>query len=144
MTKESASTSLTLKRNVVVRSIVTENLKKFMMFELNQTVDTMKERIEELIRMAQGDDISEDYRRQVATERRQNEVALEDVKKKIEQVKHLQINSLFNQGIVEGFVNLKVGENFFEKLGAMEVILHDGVVKEIKVSDSFSQNPFGK
>lgn len=144
MAQDSLPASITLKRNVVIRSIVTENFKKFMIFELNQTVDVMKARIEELIQMAKSDSISEDYRRQIATERRQNEVGLEDIKKKIEQTKKLELNSLFNQGTVEGFVNLKVGENFFEKLGAMEVVLNDGVVNEIKVSESFSQNPLNQ
>ena len=48
----------------------------------------------------------------------------------------LELKSLYSQGPVEGFVTVQVGDNIYEKLGGVEVIVEDGIVKKISTSPS--------
>ena len=49
----------------------------------------------------------------------------------------LELGTLYSQGPVEGFVNVAVGDNLYEKLGAVELVVEDGVVKKIGIMKDF-------
>ncbi|NBV41533.1 hypothetical protein EBR96_02025 [bacterium] len=46
-------------------------------------------------------------------------------------INQLELNSLFTQGTVDGFVSVSEGDNLYEKLGGMEILVQDGVVQKI-------------
>ena len=47
-------------------------------------------------------------------------------------IKGLELNTEFVQGVVDNFVEIKVGDNLYEKLSNTEVLIKDGVVVEIR------------
>ncbi|MDI6827348.1 MAG: YlqD family protein, partial [Armatimonadota bacterium] len=44
----------------------------------------------------------------------------------------LELGTEHPQGIIEGLVEINVGDNLNEKLGAAELIIENGIVKEIR------------
>ncbi len=56
-------------------------------------------------------------------------------------IKELQPGSLFTQGIIEGFASVKEGDNLYEKLGAMEIIVQDGVIQTIRAVGALPGSP---
>ena len=46
-------------------------------------------------------------------------------------MQQLQPESHFVQGMVDGFVSVNPGDHLYEKLGAMEIVIKDGIVQNI-------------
>lgn len=49
----------------------------------------------------------------------------------LQQVQFLELKQEVNQGQVEGYFSVKLGDNLISKMN-VEVLLHDGVVMEIR------------
>ena len=64
----------------------------------------------------------------------QNYIASEASQKQF--INSLELKSLYSQGPVEGFVTVNVGDNLYEKLGGIELVVEDGVVKKIMSTPS--------
>ena len=122
---------ITVKRNVAVRAVVTEQFKDFLKLELKENVRMAKLRIEEIDKqMMQGDKVST-LIPQLLSERQQLQFTLEHEDQQRVGIEQLENGSLFNQGSVEGFVTVSEGDNLYEKIGGMEVIVKDGVIQKI-------------
>ena len=72
------------------------------------------------------------FLRQLDEEKGRMAAAKADLNNKIEEAKKLKIGSEFVQGPLEGPVNVKVGDNLYKKIGAVEIIVKDGVIKDIR------------
>lgn len=136
------SKTITLKRTVTIKAIVTEDFKNYLSFELETAIKDLKNKIQEiekqgksLISSLQNDGSSEQIKsieQQLKLEKQQQENVISDLTKRIGEAKNLQLNSEFVQGTIDGFVGVKVGDNLYQKLGALELIVKDGVIQEIK------------
>jgi len=130
--------SLTLKRQVTVKAVVTEQFKKFLVLELNQAIQGAKNRLSEVDALKQtysGDDLT-----QLESEKQKLIYTIQDLDKRIHQAKALKLNSLFLQGVIDGLAVIKKGDNLYQKLGSVEILLKDGIVQDISLLDHFVPN----
>ena len=127
----SAPSELTIKRKVAIKSLVTNEFKKRMVFDLNQAITGIQASISKMDEILLSDHISSDYKQQLEQKKRRSELSIEELKLKIDTIKKLEVGSLFTQGAVDGFVTIKKGDNLFDKLGSMDVVLKDGIIQEI-------------
>lgn len=135
---------VTLQRTVTIKVIVTEDFKKYLTAELDRAIKNLDNQVTSL--EDQGKSLIENLKKQgektkkqvsaiaqqINLDKQQESLAKEDLKKKIDQAKNLKIGSEFVQGTINGFVKVKKGDNLYKKLGAMEVIIKDGVIQELK------------
>lgn len=145
--KESESTaskkkSVTLKKTVTIQAIVTEDLKLFLNFELQGALKASQVRMQEsemyatpLIQKYETENNAEQVnmlQSQLQAERAQYRDALQDIKRRMDQVQQFEIDSLYTHGTIEGFVTIREGDNLYQKLGGMEIVIKDGIVQEIR------------
>lgn len=133
--------SVTLKRTVTIKAIVTEDFKKYLTFELQNSVKTLDEKLQQM--EIQGKQLIEmltkqgaveqtsSIKQQMELERLQQKNAKDELLKRVEEAEKLALDSLFVQGTIDGFVTAKVGDNLYQKLGALEIIIKDGIVEDI-------------
>ena len=101
--------TLNLKRTVTIKAIVTEKFKEYMRYEIQRSI----------------------YNLQTQGESPQTKERLEEAHLQLEAIDLLALGSQFVQGVVDGFVTVSEGDNLYDKLGGMEVIVLDGIVKKI-------------
>ena len=133
---------ITLKRTVTVKAIVTEDFKRYLTHELNGAIRNLENKMaavldqgKKLIKTLQdqgANDQVKNIKQQIELERQQQKAAVEDLKKRIEDAKALPLESEFIQGTVDGFVDVKKGDNLYKALGALEVIIKDGDIQDIR------------
>ncbi len=135
----SGNRSVTLKRTVTIKVVVTEKFKSYMLFELNESIRSAEQRtllinqqIPQLDRLASTDNIGRQaLLQQLEAEKIQLDATIKDQQTRIDAINDLKLESLFLQGTVDGFVSVSEGDNLYEKLGGMEIILKDGIVQKI-------------
>lgn len=132
---------ITLKRTVTIKAIVTEDFKKYLIHELNNSVNSLDEKLKQM--EIQGKQLIDTLTQQNATEqinsikqqmsleRQQQQSAKDELTKRIEEAKNLPLESEFVQGTIDGFTSVKKGDNLYQKLGALEIIIKDGIVQDI-------------
>ena len=133
--KKTSLQSITLKRTVTVKSVVTAKFKEFLIFETNQHIQAYKLRLEEISALEDG--LTEDALREFQMEKDKISSSISELDKRVHQIKVLELGSLFTQGMVEGLANVNKGDNFYQTLGAVEIILKDGIVQDIDVINNF-------
>jgi hypothetical protein len=136
------SKPITLKRTVTIKAIVTEDFKKYLSHELNQSIKELEDKLQAVedqgkqlissLNKSGNDQQRDTIEQQIQLERQQQEQAKSDLEKRKEEVKVLELDSEFAQGTIDGFVGIKAGDNLYQKLGALEIIVKDGVVQEIR------------
>ncbi len=136
------SKSVTLKRTVTIKAIVTEDFKKYLTYELETSIKDLQKKMSDIEVQAKGliDSLGKDsspeqskmISQQLQVEKQQQESTVADLKKRIEDAKNLKLDSEFIQGTIDGFTTIKAGDNLYQKLGALEIVVKDGVVQEIK------------
>ena len=134
------SKQLTLKRTVTIKVVVTDRFKEYLHFELNQSMSQAKERLrmidDQLNQIVSLNDAKDDSKRSAATqldsEKVQLQVSINELEGRRSEIDSLELGSHFTQGTVDGFVNVSVGDNLYEKLGGMEILAKDGVVQKIE------------
>lgn len=132
---------VTLKRTVTIKAIVTEDFKRYLIHELNGAVRNLENKMQavieqgkKLIKTLQDQGSAEqvkNIKQQIELERQQQKSAVDDLKKRMEDAKNLPLGSEFIQGTVDGFVDVKKGDNLYKLLGALEVIIKDGEIMDI-------------
>lgn len=135
---------LTLQRTATIKVIVTEEFKNYLVSELDRAIKNLDNQVQNL--EEQGKRLIENLKKQgektqkqvsaivqqINLDKQQETLAKADLQKKIDEAKNLKIGSEFVQGTVNGWVEIKKGDNLYKKLGGIEIILKDGIVQEIK------------
>ena len=135
---------LTLQRNVVIKVIVTEEFKKYLVGELEKSIKNMDAQLANM--ETQGKRLVENLKKQgektvkqvsaivqqINMEKQQATLAKADIEKKIGEAKELKVGSEFLQGTVHGITTVNAGDILYKKLGGIEVLLKDGVIQEIR------------
>lgn len=148
--------SLSLRRQVVIKAIVTDNFKQQASAELQAALQNLDMNLQQLefqgkraIADLEKKSISpagpmvqaqiDQLKGQIEAERNQLMAAKNDMLQKLNMIGQLEINSEFVQAQVDNFVDVAIGDNLYVKLSSPEVIVKDGVVVEIRTPQMVGQ-----
>ena len=140
-------TSLSIKRTIAVKAVVTPRWKEEAERELSNAISSTDEQLAQLEK--EGQQVVDDVRSQSANPldpRVQEQVAqvqqqvaakrmeLEDQKRNLlqqqSQIRELEMEEIVEQGQIDSFCDIKVGDNLVEKM-QVSILVRDGVVEEI-------------
>lgn len=141
--------SLNLRRQAVIKAIVTETFKQQASAELQgalQQIDMQMQQLEFQGKRAIADlekkGISpagpeltaqlNQLKAQIEQERQNLFAAKNDMMQKLNMIGQLEPGSEFVQGNVDNFVDVQMGDNLYAKLSSPEIIVKDGIVVEIR------------
>lgn len=141
-----SSQSVTLKRQVTIKTIVTDTFRERAQGELSAEVkqidsqlvqleaqyqETLK-RLEEISNQGQNVRNQLEQLNQEAQAKRNQLTNLKlDVSKQLNNLNNVENGAHVVTGMLESFVDVKVGENIYDRVRGTTVIIKDGVVEEI-------------
>lgn len=130
-----------IKRQVLVKSFVTEDLKKDLIERFNKLIELSEKRISEIVSeekklLLTAPTLEPAYlqavKNKIKEQKEEEERIKENLIKERENIKLLKDGEFYLHGVVEGFVEVNVGDDFWKKIQETEIILKDGKVVEIK------------
>jgi K+-transporting ATPase c subunit len=143
----SEGTTLSIKRSITIRAVVTPAWKEEAERELSAGISTTDQQLAQLEQ--EGQQVVDDVRRQSANPldpRVQDQVAqvqqqvaakraeLEEQKRNLlqqqAQVRELELEEIVDQGQLESFCDIQVGDNLVNKM-QVAVVVRDGVIESI-------------
>jgi F0F1-type ATP synthase membrane subunit b/b' len=133
--------SITVRRSIGVRVIVTEEFKEEAKQELQQAAQEAQRRIEQMdvqsrrvLADLQRTDINQamQARRQLEAERQRHDTVRQDIQRQLEEMEKLEIGSEYPRGTIEGVVDINEGDDLVKKLSGSEIVIKDNVVVEVR------------
>ena len=143
----SEGNTLTIKRSITIRAVVTPSWKEEAERELSNGIATTDQQLAQLEQ--EGQQVVDEVRRQSANPldpRVQDQVAqvqqqvaakrseLEEQKRNLlqqqAQVRELEMDQIVEQGQLDSFCDIKVGDNLVSKM-QVSVVVRDGVIESI-------------
>jgi hypothetical protein len=133
--------SVIVKRPIQIIVITTESFKQDLLKEIQESVDAVQRHIEQMEfqgRRALADlqrtnlNQAMALRQQLEAEKRKYEDMKKELEQRREEVEKLELNEEYPRGTMESEVEIKVGDNLFDKLSQAQIIIKDGVVQDIK------------
>ena len=142
--------SIQLIRQIAVRAIVTENFKGQVGAEIQRNLQQIDAELQQLefkgkraisdLEKRSAGNISPDVRAQIDSVRSQVETEKarlnqmkEEMQGQVQALTELPIGSVITQFTVENPVEVRLGENIFQRLEGGEILVKDGVIQEIRV-----------
>lgn len=128
-----------VKRTILLKAVVDDNLKSDLIKQLTDNQKKIDLEIERLnyqsnkLLIESPLDIRESMaiRKKIEEEKRDGELLKDQIAKKIKEVNNLELGSIYPIGVIEGLAELKVGDNFWEKVNNCEIIIKNGIIEEI-------------
>ena len=143
--------SITIKRNITVRAVVTPRWKEDAERELSAALANLDQQLAQLEQ--EGQQVIDEIRRQsanpldprvqeqvgsvqqqVAAKRAELEEQKRQVLEQQRQVRDLEMEAIVEQGQIESFTDVRLGDNLVQKLQAA-VVVRDGVIEAIEGAD---------
>ncbi len=133
--------SVIIKREVILRAVVTERLKQELDAEFSAAVDELDRQITRLdlgtrqyVTDLQRSDIQQAMavRQQIEAEKRRLQQAKDQLLQRRRQVEELELGSEIIRGTLESQTELRVGDNLQTALRGVEVVVKDDQVVEIR------------
>lgn len=130
-----------IKRQVLVKSLVTEDLKKDLIDKFNKLIELSEKRLNEIISeekkfLLTAPTLEPNYiqaiKSRLKEQKDDEERVKEGLKKERDKIKNLKDGDVYIHGYVESFVDIKEGDDFFKKLEQAEILLKDGKILEMK------------
>ena len=140
--------SISIKRSITVRAVVTPAWKEEAERELSNAISTTDKQLGELEK--EGQQIVDGVRsqssnpldprvqqqvaqvqEQVAAKRSEFEEQKRNLLQQQAQVRELEMEQIVEQGQIDSFCDLKVGDNLVSKMG-VSILVRDGIVEEIE------------
>jgi hypothetical protein len=128
-----------VKRPVTITAIVTEGLKNEYLTEIEESLRRVNESQQELESQSRrymlqipSAEMANAFRRQVEEETRKHEAAKKELSERQVEVNRLNVGDRVTYMQLEGYVELKEGDNLRDKLGRAEIVIKDGIVQEVK------------
>lgn len=130
-----------IKRQILVKSLVTEILKKDLIEKFNKLIELSEKRLNEIVSeekkfLLTAPTLEPNYIQAIKSRLKEQKDEEEKVKeglvKERENIKNLKEGDVYIHGYVDSFVDLKEGDDFWQKLEKAEIILKDGKILEIK------------
>lgn len=137
--------SVMIKRSVVLRSVVTDQLRQELGQQLQAAADEVDRRITEMdaqtrayITDLQRNNLQQAMavRKQVEAQKKQQQDLRDAMLERKAAVQELEDGAEVTRGTLESFVEIKVGDNLREILGGVEIITKDDEVVEIRQTES--------
>lgn len=142
--------SIQLVRQIAVRAIVTENFKSQVGSEIQRNLQQIDAELQQLefkgkraiadIEKRSGGAVTAEARVQIETIRQQLEAEKmrllqykEEMQGQSQALAELPVGSVVTQFTVENPVEVRVGENIFQRLEGGEILVKDGIIQEIRV-----------
>lgn len=142
--------TIQLVRQIAVRAIVTENFKNQVGGEIARNLQQIDAELQQLefkgkraiadIEKRSGGALTGDARVQVETIRQQIEAEKmrllqykEEMQGQSQALTELPVGSVVTQFTVENPVEVRIGENIFQRLEGGEILVKDGIIQEIRV-----------
>lgn len=138
--------SISLRRQVTIVAIVTEQFRQQATAELQAGLQQMDMEAQQLEfqgkraltdfekRGASAPEL-ENIKEQIEEQRQRIKSQKAELLAKLDMIGKLDIGSEFIQGTVDNFVDVKVGDHIYAKLANPQVIVKDGIVQEIRGED---------
>lgn len=138
--KKQSAEQITVIRKVVIKSVVTEELKKQLTFQADSAIENSRKAIESLMEQKQQlmkknpgkDSLFTTTLNSLDSEIFRMKRQEMDLRARKEEYSSLKTGALFVQGVIDSPCEIRVGDVFFEKLSTAEIILDDGKVTEIR------------
>ena len=133
--------SLTIKRPVLLKTIVTEKLKEELTAELQEAADQADVKVQQLeftskryIQELQKSNIQQAMalRQQVEAEQQKHQNVKQQLLEQQKQVQELALDSEFLRGTLEGNVDVKEGDDLSQIMGGAEIVAKDNIVIEVR------------
>lgn len=133
--------SVTIRRSILLKAIVTDKLKEEVSRELQEAADEIAQRLEELdnagrryITDLQRVDLQRAMalRSQVESEKKRQQEVRERLLQRREEVSRWENGSEVVRGTIEGYVEVSEGDNLAVLLGGTELVVEDDIVKAIR------------
>jgi hypothetical protein len=130
-----------LNRQVVLKAVVTPQLKESLIAEVNEAIARVNETQDQLevqsrrvMLELQRTDLNRAmaFRQQLDAEKRKHSDLKEELDERLKEYQELEMGSEFVRGVLEGTVEVNQGDNLREKLGQAEILTEDDVIKEIR------------
>ncbi|HEY3379994.1 MAG TPA: YlqD family protein [Armatimonadota bacterium] len=140
-----------LRQDVGLIFIVTEELKTRLLEEFKAAAEEVQQQIDQFdfrarhaLAELQRADLNRAMaaRQQIDAEKRRLEAVKIEMSERRKEIEELKIGEEYPRGALEGIVDIKVGDNLFEKLGGVQVIVKDGAVVEIRQRTMDPQDVF--
>ncbi len=144
--------SISIKRSITVRAVVTPAWKEEAERELSNAISTTDKQLGELEK--EGQQIVDGVRsqssnpldprvqqqvaqvqEQVSAKRSEFEEQKRNLLQQQAQVRELEMEQIVEQGQIDSFCDLKVGDNLVSKMG-LSILVRDGIVEEIEEPSS--------
>jgi len=130
-----------LKRQILLKAVVTENLREQLVQDVQEAIQRVEEAQDELERQSrrlmlelQRTDLNRAmaFRQQLELEKRKQDDVKAELQEQLQEYQGLQLGEEIARGALEGNIEVKVGDNLVEKLAQAEILIEDDVVKEIR------------
>ncbi len=130
-----------LKRNVILRAIVNDALKEELKEELQRAADEIDHRIQQIdfstkpyLTELQRTNLQQaiQVRRQIEAEKRKQQEMRDALMQRKKEIEELEPGTEVIRGTLEGYVEVKEGDNLAEVLSGVEIVTKDNIVQEIR------------
>ncbi len=128
---QTVSQSVNCKREILLKSVVTEDFKIDLASELRGAIENLKNQIQQISQILKqqkdkGHDLS-----QLENEQKKMAVQMKMMQDRLDGVKDLKVGDMYTTGSIEGHAQLRIGDDIREKLSPVEVISKNYIVQEI-------------
>lgn len=136
--------SVTIKRDIILRAIVTEGLKNQLDDEFSEAIEQIDQRITQLdvgarqyVTELQRSDIQQAMavRQQIEAEKRRFRQAKDQLIQRQRQVQELDEGTEIIRATIESFAEVSVGDNIQTALRGVEIVVRDDEVVEIRETE---------
>lgn len=127
-------------RKVLLKVVVTDDFKKryanqikTVQNEVNVELEKIKTTEQQFLLKVNTMDYNYvmQVREQLEREKATRESTIKELDSRLKEMEAMTDGSVFTQGTLDSFIDLKVGDNLEDKLGKAEIIIKDGVIQTI-------------
>ena len=128
-------------RQIVLKAIVTPRLKESLIAEVqeaiervNETQDQLEVQSRRVMLELQRTDLNRAmaFRQQLDTEKRKHSDLKEELDERLKEYQALEMGTEFVRGVIEGQVDVQVGDNLMNKMSRAEILTEDDIIREIR------------
>jgi hypothetical protein len=130
-----------LRRQVMLKAIVTEKLKDELKREVTDAIAQVEEGQQQLdvqsrrvMLELQRSDLNRAmaFRQQLEAEKRKQDDLKTELRERLQEYEALELGSEYVRGLLEGSVEVREGDNISDKMGKAEILVKDDVVIAIR------------
>jgi hypothetical protein len=130
-----------LKRQVVLKAIVTEKLKESLTREVEDAIAEVQDAQQQLdvqsrrvMLELQRTDLNRAmaFRQQLEAEKRKQDDLKQELQERLQEYQKLEMGTEFVRGLIEGTVEIQEGDNLADKMGRAEIIVKDDIVISVR------------